>query len=166
MPPSPSLALLVGNPSPGSRTAALGLAAARRLEHDGPGAVVEVADLGARLLGADAAEDPAVRRAWSAVAGARRLVVATPVYKSSVPGLLKLFLDGFSQAALAGVVAVPVVLSAAPAHGVLAEQHLRVVLEALGATVADPSLVLGERDLDDRAGLDARLDAWAGRVAA
>ena len=85
------------------------------------------------------------------------IVVATPVYKGSYTGLLKSFLDVLRPQALAGAVVVPVTVSAAPSHKLLADQHLRPVLAELGASVPVPGSILEERDLED---LQVVLSGW------
>ncbi|WP_345600524.1 NAD(P)H-dependent oxidoreductase, partial [Thermocatellispora tengchongensis] len=98
-------AVVVGNPKPASRT----LAAATRLHEaligTAPDVVVDVVDLGTGLLGWG---DDAVASAVSAVAQSELVVVASPTFKASYSGLLKLFLDQFSAGeGLRNVVAVP-----------------------------------------------------------
>jgi len=85
------------------------------------------------------------------------LVLATPVYKGSYTGLLKSFLDVLPPQALAGSVVVPVTVSAAPSHKLLADLHLRPVLAELGASVPTPGVVLEERELED---LQIVLSSW------
>lgn len=79
------------------------------------------------------------------------LVVATPVYKASFTGLLKSFLDLYGPDGLDGVTAVPLVVSAAPAHALVGEVHLRPVLVELGATVPTRALSVLDADLADLA---------------
>lgn len=171
-PASPSVVALVGNPRPASRTRSTAEHVAARLvphlgaDPDGPGAsdvtTVDLADVAAELFTADrAAADAALRT----VAAASVLVVATPVYKASYTGLLKAFLDGYGPDGLAGVVAVPVVVTGSPAHALVGEVHLRPLLVELGATVPARALVVTEADLADPAGLDAVVDRWLDRAA-
>jgi FMN reductase len=84
-------------------------------------------------------------------------VIATPVYKASYTGLLKSFLDLYGAGGLAGVVAVPLVVSASPAHSFAGEVHLRPLLVELGAVVPTPSLALVEAQLPD---VEPAIDAW------
>lgn len=155
---STSVVALVGNPRPGSRTLAAahalaelvaGRTSANATVHD-----VELAALAGELL---AREHPAADAARVTVAAAGVLVVATPVYKASFTGLLKVFLDGYGPDGLAGVVAVPLVVTGSLAHSLVGEVHLRPVLVELGATVPTRSLVVAEAELAD---LDAVIDRW------
>jgi FMN reductase len=134
-----SIAVVVGNPKPLSRT----WDAAHRLA-EGLGApartAIDVVDLGPGLLGWG---DPAVKAAVEQVAASDIVVVASPTFKATYTGLLKLFLDQFSgSTGLQGVVAVPLQLGAGPAHELSPELHLKPVLVELGATVPAPALYL------------------------
>jgi FMN reductase len=128
-----SVVALVGNPRPGSRTAGI--------------AELAVQDIAARLDAVAATIDLAVpdldrEAARALLVGARVLVVATPTYKASYTGLLKAFLDELPSAALAGVVAVPLMTMGDAKHTLAADVHLRPVLLELGATCPTPALVV------------------------
>jgi FMN reductase len=157
--PHPAVVALVGNPRPGSRTLGAATALARTLAgHLGAGADPAVVDLAAHAPGLHAQPRPAdVDAALATVAGGDVLVVATPVYKASFTGLLKSFLDLYGPDALDGVVAVPLVVSAAPAHALVGEVHLRPVLVELGATVPTRTLSVLDADLAD---LDPAVARW------
>jgi len=156
--PAPSVVALVGNPRPGSRTLTAAEHVASRLGTEVT--TIDLATIGHELFTADRTQlDPALRT----VAAARRLVVATPVYKASYTGLLKAFLDLYGPDGLAGVVAVPLVISGNPAHALVGEVHLRPLLVELGATVPTRSLTVTEADLAD---LDPAIDRWLERAAA
>lgn len=153
---------LSGNPRPGSRTLGVAETLGRRVA-DLLGAAdvvtVDLADLAGELF---AAERPAVDRAREQLAGAAVAVVATPVYKASYTGLLKSFLDTYGPDGLAGVVAVPLVVSGNPAHALAGEVHLRPVLVELGAVVPTRSFTVTEAQLADPApAVEAWLDRWA-----
>ncbi|WP_067969534.1 NAD(P)H-dependent oxidoreductase [Nocardiopsis trehalosi] len=155
--------VLVGNPRPGSRTAAAALAAARRVGaaagRPGTPEAVDLAELAPVLLARP--RPPAVDAALARVAGSELLVVASPTYKATYTGLLKVFFDLLPADALRGVVAVPLLVMGSPAHTLAVEVHLRPVLVELGATVPAPGLALVEADLGR---LDAVLGPWAAHV--
>jgi FMN reductase len=134
-----SVGIVVGNPKPQSRT----LAAARHLVAEltgtSPDLVVDVVDLGPGLLGWG---DPAVTEAVAAVQALDLVVVASPTYKATYTGLLKLFLDQFSGGSLAGVVAIPLMLGAGPAHALAPELLLKPVLVELGASTPTKAVYL------------------------
>ncbi|MEP7763058.1 NAD(P)H-dependent oxidoreductase [Sanguibacter sp. 25GB23B1] len=135
---------LVGNPREGSRTASAATTFLAALAGDLDQSVVDLADLGPAVLdpGSTTASD-----AVAAISQARLLLVASPVYKGSYTGLLKAFLDRFPPGALAGVVAVPVMVGASPGHAVSAEAYLRPLLLELGATCPAPAVYLQEQTL-------------------
>ncbi|MBI1796184.1 MAG: NAD(P)H-dependent oxidoreductase [Candidatus Eisenbacteria bacterium] len=124
--------------SPGgasSRSHQLLAAALARLGELGfAGAIVDLAAFPAdALLGR--ARDRALDRAIADLAAAQVVVVATPVYRASYSGLLKVFLDQLDEDALAGKVAVPIASGGGPAHLLAIDHGLRPLLTSLGATV-------------------------------
>ena len=123
-------AVVVGNPKPGSRTLAAAVHVARELAGSEPGLVVDLATLGPALLDW---QDPTVAELVGAVGGSDLVIVASPTYKGTYTGLLKLFLDRFATDGLRGV-AVPLMLGAGPDHGLAPELTLRPVLAEIGAT--------------------------------
>ncbi|MFG1628478.1 NADPH-dependent FMN reductase [Kribbella sp. NPDC049227] len=157
-----SVVTVVGNPRPGSRTAAAAASVAELLasELGTPYRIDELVDLvtfAPAIFEREAVERAALESAIDLVTSASVLVLATPVYKGSYTGLLKSFLDVLPPQALAGAVVVPVTVSAAPSHKLLADQHLRPVLAELGASVPVPGVILEERDLED---LQVVLSTW------
>lgn len=157
-----SVVTVVGNPRPGSRTAAAAASVAELLasELGTPYRIDELVDLvtfAPAIFEREAAQRAALESAIDLVTSASVLVLATPVYKGSYTGLLKSFLDVLPPQALAGAVVVPVTVSAAPSHKLLADQHLRPVLAELGASVPVPGVILEESDLED---LQVVLSTW------
>ncbi|MET0415458.1 MAG: NAD(P)H-dependent oxidoreductase [Actinoplanes sp.] len=150
------IVVLSGNPRPGSRTSVLATAVGRALAADGPApAVIEVGELGPGLL---TPGDEATAAAVQALRDAELLVVATPTYKGSYTGVLKVLLDQLPAQALAGKRAVPVVTAGVPPQAAAAEALLRQLLTELGAEVA-AGLPVVEADLPDS-------EAIAGKYAA
>ncbi|WP_265522364.1 NADPH-dependent FMN reductase [Oerskovia flava] len=156
-PPTRSVVVLSGNPRAGSRTLRAAESLARRIaDHlDVPDiTTIDLAPLAHELY---AASRPTADAALARLAGATVAVVATPVYKAAYTGLLKSFLDLYGPDALAGVVAVPLVVSGNPAHSLAAEVHLRPLLVELGASVPTRALAIVESQLPD---LDRVVDGW------
>ena len=155
-------AVVVGNPKRESRTAAVGTAVAEAVlarvgAPDGFAVeVVELADLSGGLFGWG---DPAVAQAKELVKAAQLLVVASPVYKASITGLLKAFLDHFGRDELAAVATVPLMVGAAPIHALAVEHQLRPVLIEIGASCPTRGLFVLEKEIDQ---LDALLEQWLG----
>lgn len=142
------IVVVSGNPRPGSRTSTLAVAVGEALAaRTGgfPPTVIEVGELGAGLL---TPGDEATAAAVTLLREAELLVVATPTYKGSYTGVLKVLLDQLPAQALAGKRAVPVVTAGVAPQAEAAEALLRQLLTELGADVA-PGLPVVEADLPE-----------------
>ncbi len=104
---------------------------------------MDLTELGAALLDWT---DPGVTDLVTAVQASELLIVASPTYKASYTGLLKLFLDRFGGGSLSGVTAVPVMLGGHWKHALAAELLLKPVLVELGATCPTAGLFLLESE--------------------
>ncbi|WP_109473060.1 NAD(P)H-dependent oxidoreductase [Ornithinimicrobium cavernae] len=153
-----STVILVGNPRAGSRTATLATTLTQQLAQALPAVgtdspeVLELAD----LAGITFTDEPAVATSphpdpWGVVRSATVLVVATPTYKGTYTGLLKVFLDAYQAGDLAGVLAVPVAIAGKPDHQESVGATLRDLLVELGASVPAPPLVLLEPQVPEAA---------------
>ena len=154
-------AVVVGNPKPGSRTLAAAVHVARELDGGEPGLVVDLGTLGPALLDW---QDPGVAELVAAVGAADLVVVASPTYKGTYTGVLKLFLDRFATDGLRGV-AVPLMLGAGPAHALAPELSLRPVLSEIGASIPSRSLYLLDSSYDDPAAYRPWLEEARPRIA-
>lgn len=163
VPARPRTVALVGNPRPHSRTRAAAEAVVTRLTDAPPDLVLDVIDLGAGLLDP---EDVGVAQAVAAVQGAELVVVASPTYKATYTGLLKLFLDRIGTGDLEGVVTVPLMLGGGPTHALAPELLLKPVLVELGATTPTRGLYLVDRTWDEAGALDEWLARARPQVAA
>ena len=143
-----STAVVVGNPKPLSRTLGAATFLARELSGAEPDLVVDLATLGADLLDWTS---PSVAALVEQVGGADLVVVASPTYKGTYTGLLKLFLDRFAGGSGLSGVAVPLMLGASTAHALAPELSLRPVLTELGATVPGRGLFVLDSGYDDPA---------------
>ena len=157
-----SVLVLTGSPSPASRTSALGSHLADRLRLDGH--VVQVLHL--RTLPADAllhadTSDPRVAEAVHAVLAADGVVVATPIYKASYSGLLKVFLDLLPQHALDGKVVLPLATGGTLAHLLAIDYGLRPVLVSLGARHVTAGRFVLDQHIDRTPGGPVVLDEAA-----
>jgi FMN reductase len=149
-----TVTIVVGNPKPTSRTRHAAELVAERLTGKTPNEVIELAELGAELFDRNSA---AVADARQTVLDSELVVIASPTYKGTYTGLLKLFLDRFGADELFGVTAVPLMLGADLRHSLAVETALRPVLLELGATCPTRGLFLVDSEYDD----PAVLDAWA-----
>lgn len=157
-----SVVALSGNPRAGSRTLLVAWTLAEALAARtgvGPVTSLELAEVAQELF---AAEAPDADRFAATLAGSAVAVVATPVYKASYTGLLKAFLDRYPGGGLKGVLAVPVVVSASPAHSFVAEHLLRPLLVELGAQAPTRPFAVTEKQLGD---VDDLAATWADEAA-
>ena len=76
-----------------------------------------------------------VEAALAAVLRSDLLVVATPIYRATYSGLLKVFFDLLPNAALAGKVAIPIASGGSPGHQLAIDHGLRPLLASVGAVV-------------------------------
>jgi FMN reductase len=150
-------AVVVGNPKPKSRTLEAGVLVAKKLTGRDPDHLLDLADLGAGLLewgNAKVAEEIATIQKSNVV------IFASPTFKATYTGLMKLFLDQIPQDGLAGVMAFPVMMGAGPAHLLAPELLFKPVLVELGAICPAVGLYLMEKTYTE----DPRLDGWADKV--
>ena len=148
-------AIIVGNPKIKSRTrdAAELLAA----ELGAKASVLEVAELGPGLLDFGS-QGVAEAVAWAHQADL--VIAASPTYKGTYTGLLKLFLDQFATATgLAGQVGIPLMLGGGPGHALAPELTLKPVLVELGAICPAQGLY----QLDSRYTDDGTREQWVER---
>jgi FMN reductase len=145
--------VVVGNPKPASRTLEAATYVARALTDAEPDVVVDLATVGAGLLDFS---DAGVGDLVAQVAASDLVVVASPTYKATYTGLLKLFLDRFAPAYGTGMsgVAVPLMLGGGPAHTLAPELTLRPVLTEIGATTVRAHYVLDKQHDDPAAYAD------------
>jgi FMN reductase len=139
-------ALVVGNPKPASRTLAAAHTVAAGLTGQEPDTVIDLATVGAALLDWS---DPEVAALVAEVGAADLVVVASPTYKGTYTGLLKLFLDRFAAGTGLPGIAVPLMLGAGPAHALAPELTLRPLLAELGAVVPGRALYVLDSSYDD-----------------
>ena len=148
---SRQITTVVGNPKPGSRTLGAATTLAQALtpavwHGEVNHTVVDLATIAGGLL-APWLLSPEAKQAAEDVRVSGVVVIATPTYKASYTGLLKLFLDIFPAGSLSSTVVVPLIVSGGPAHRHLGDQQLRPVLSELGAVLPAPSLLLEESEL-------------------
>lgn len=178
----PSVVVVVGNPRSGSRTrdAAERLAEALTCGSGGgsagsaggsvpgaaagsvPGAaapaVIELSELGADLLDWGSER---VRPALDTVRSADLVICASPTFKATYTGLLKLFLDLLPTGeGLRDTVVVPLMLGAGPAHALAPEVFLKPVLVELGAVAPAPGLYLNDSSYTTDGRIDEYVERW------
>jgi FMN reductase len=142
--------VVVGNPKPKSRTLNGAVLAARKLSGREPDVVVDLADLGNGLLEWG---NEAVNQVIASLRETDIVIAASPTYKATYTGLLKLFLDQIPPNGLKGMIGLPLMLGAGPAHAMAPELLLKPVLVELGGDLS----VCGS--LSDRKNLRRRSSA-------
>lgn len=151
--------VIVGNPKPCSRTLTVAVAAAdavaAALKLTAGYEVIDLSSLSRRLLLPE--PSAAVEDAADLVQRADLLLVASPTFKGTYTGLLKVFIDRLPYRGLDGTWALPLLVMNAPQHALAVDVHLRPLLVELGATVPTPGLAVLESDLGR---LDDVLRPW------
>lgn len=159
--PAPRSGVVVGNPKPASRTFQAAVHVVEQLTGAAPALSIDLAAFGSGLLDYSDAE---VTAAVEAVRGLDLVVFASPTYKASYTGLLKVFLDRFPSNGLDGVVAVPLMLGAGPGHQLAPEVFLKPVLAELGAVLPTRALYVLDSAHDDPASYEPWLATAAARI--
>ena len=150
-------AVVVGNPKAKSRTLEAGVLVAKKLTGAEPDLTLDVIELGPALLEFG---NPKVNEAIEAVRHCNVIICASPTFKATYTGLLKLFLDQIPSDGLAGITTFPLMLGAGPAHLLAPDLLLKPVLVELGAICPAVGLYLIDKSFAE----DPRLDAWVARA--
>lgn len=159
LPVRTSTVVVVGNPKPRSRTYQAAVLVAQKLTGAEPDVLIDLVDLKDGLLGSSSAT---VAAAVGHVLSADLLIIATPTYKGTFTGLLKLFLDRIDTGALAGKPAVAMMVGGNLRHSLAPEVFLKPVLVELGASCPASGLFVLEGDYQG----SPALDLWAERARA
>lgn len=109
---------------------------------------VRVGDITAHALLSLDTSDRALADAIAEVGRADAIVFATPIYKASYSGLLKVFLDALPQFALAGKAVLPLATGGSLAHALALDYALRPVLQSMGARNIVQSYFLHESQVE------------------
>ncbi len=100
-------------------------------------------------------EDPAVSEALDRVAGARILVIGTPVYRATYTALLKTIFDLMPQDHLAGKVAVLIATGFAAEHMLAIDHGLRPLVASLAGVSAATGIYATPADFTNGAAGEA-----------
>jgi FMN reductase len=152
-----TVCVVVGNPKPRSRTYQTANLVAERLVDRAPDLVVDLADIASALVDWSSAEVTAL---VAEVQSNAVVIFASPTYKGSFTGLLKLFLDRFGTGSFAGLTAaVPLMLGGDLRHSLAPEVFLKPVLVELGASCPTRGLFVLEGDYLGSPSIDSWLEA-------
>jgi FMN reductase len=137
------IAVVVGNPKPKSKTLDAAENISELLFPSEKPTIIDLAELSPGLLEYG---DKLVERAVERVCNAKYAIFASPTYKASYTGLLKLFLDRLPHDGLQYVIAVPMMIGGTSRHALAADLLLKPVLEELGASCPTRGLFLLESE--------------------
>lgn len=163
---APSIVVLCGNNHRPSKSRALGEEIAERLDAgmDCNVAVYDLMDLG-REFGACASVaelSPKARAVLDAVAKSDALVVSSPTYKGSYPGIFKHFFDLLDPAALENRPVLVAATGGGPRHALMVEHQMRPLFGFFMALVAPTAIYASDSDFEsgriNNPALSARLD--------
>ena len=163
MDPNGPVVVVVANPGGAGRTGAAALLVAERIRALSPRIGLDGTD---ELVVIDLAAEPERLLGWgSLLAGShqatidrgRALVVASPTYKATYTGLLKIFVDHIESGDLRGIPTVAMMTGGSSAHALAVEVHLAPLLTEIGASVVTRGLYLAGPAVDDPA---PTIDAW------
>ena len=138
-----SIGIVVGNPKPRSRTYLAARTVVQQLTGREPDFAIDLADYGTGLLDWS---DTRVADGVEQVKAATLVVVASPTFKATYTGLLKLFLDRFPGGSLADVTAIALQLGGDWRHSLAPEAFLKPVLAEIGASTPTRGLYLLDSD--------------------
>lgn len=125
---------IAGSPSANSRLAAvLGYARHVLERHDLQTAAITVRDLPPEDLIYGRADSPAIQAQIDLLRETRAVIIATPIYKASLSGVLKTFLDLLPPRTLSGKLVLPIATGGSPLHALAVDYALLPILAALGA---------------------------------
>lgn len=150
-----ALVFLVGTATPPGRLHRAVLGAAERTGARGTRDIPQIVDLAHVPFSPADGRPPAAHgadlaTAIDAVAGATALVIATPVYRASLTGILKNFLDHLPAEVLRDTPTGIVSMGASDHHYLGADRHLRDILAFFGAILAPTSVYLTPAGFDAR----------------
>lgn len=155
------IAIVIGNPKPKSRTLKVAETLAEKLFGTASRAaeVIDLADYRDEILTWPNEKMDALN---ARVATSDVVIFASPTYKATYTGLLKVFLDRYPANGLAGVTAIPLLTGADQTHAMAPTVNLAPLLVELGAVVPGRGLyfVIGQMDRLDEI-VQAAADQYA-----
>ena len=122
---------------------------------------IQLRDMDPEALMLAKAGHVSVARTVTAIEQADGLIIATPIFKASYSGLLKVFLDLLPQFALAGKAVLPIATGGSLGHLLALDYGLRPVLQSMGARHIVQSLFVPESEIrivDDKLQIGEQTD--------
>ncbi|MGG6309363.1 NAD(P)H-dependent oxidoreductase [Paenibacillus macerans] len=144
---------IVGNPKPRSKTYAYAEQTAEQLRgilkrHTSAEVTHEVIDLADHATALVQWDAETIQSLQARIEASTYLVVASPTYKATYTGLLKLFMDLLPMNALTGKMAFPLMVGAGYQHHLAVELHLKPLLAELGAICPARGLYVLDAEVD------------------
>lgn len=129
-----NIVIISGSPSQPSRSSAIGAYLEKILAAEGKQvSTITVRDLPAEDLLFANFNGPEIKQAQSLVEQAHAVIIVSPVYKASYPGLLKAFLDLIPEKGLVNKVIFPVATGGTIAHLLSLEYIFKPLFSVLGS---------------------------------
>lgn len=129
-----SIVAISGSPSASSKTALLVDNVLHRLTEPGVSTQhFRVRDLCPKALLSCDLSNSTLTQVAGDLGSAHGLIIATPIFKGTMSGMLKAFLDVLPQFALAGKAVLPLATGGSLAHVLALDYGLRPVLQSMGA---------------------------------
>lgn len=153
----PSVLLVGGSPNHDSKSSRVLQVLGNRFSEAGVCVdTLTIRDLPAGDLMACTTEAPDTRRSLGLLDGASGVVLATPIYKSSISGLLKLWLDLLSQHAFRQKIILPVATGGSMGSMLALDAALAPIVNSMGSLHVFPGLFILEKWISkDPAAADA-----------
>ncbi|MHC0054702.1 NADPH-dependent FMN reductase [Actibacterium sp. D379-3] len=153
--PKKTVIALSGSPSATSKSALLADYVLEKLASDDISVEhIRLASLDPEALIMAKWDDPCIIDYSQKVAAAHGVVIATPIYKASCSGLMKIGLDLLPQFGLAGKTVLPLGTGGSIAHVLALDYGLRPILQSMGARHVVQSHFVCESDIIQDDGFD------------
>lgn len=151
--PSPLIVVLCGNNHRPSKSRALGEEIAERLDASMACnvAVYDLVDLGPAFGACASLDDlgPEARAVFDAVAASDALVVSSPTYKGSYPGIFKHFFDLLDPSVLENRPVLIAATGGGQRHALMVEHQMRPLFGFFMALVAPTAIYASDIDFDN-----------------
>jgi FMN reductase len=129
-----NIVIISGSPSQPSRSSAISTYLEKNLVAEGKQvSTITVRDLPAEDLLLANFNSPEIKEAQSLIEQAQAVIIVSPVYKASYPGLLKAFLDLIPEKGLVNKVVLPVATGGTTAHLLSLEYAFKPLFSVLGS---------------------------------
>lgn len=123
---------VAGSLSNQSTTATVAEVALQAVTSLGDTSLIRLSEIPAETLFSGDRSDPVFERSVRTLGEADGVILATPIYKASMSGLMKMFLDHLPQYGLAGKTVWPIATGGSIAHALALDFAVRPILQSMG----------------------------------